>query len=64
MIGHTTQHEEMIDGEVCAVLISHRSRSAWLAAGLFRGERIRGSGGSETAAISAWRQKANYKAKG
>ena len=56
------EHEEIIDGEMCKVIVAKKSGSTWLAYGNFRGELVSKEGNSESAALSRWRRSANYNA--
>jgi hypothetical protein len=57
------QHECLIDEELIAVWVGQEGPSRWRAYATFRGSFIEAKGRDESAALSDWRKKADYKAR-
>lgn len=61
-IGQAKLHQEIIDEEICRVIVAHKSKTVWIAYGNFRGTQLNVSGESESISLNNWIRRANNEA--
>jgi hypothetical protein len=55
------EHVVKVWEQQCRISVHQKSKSVWIAVGNYLGERVEVKGRSETQAVSAWREAAQYR---